>query len=101
MDQEEQLTRVLREWKVARPLPDRFEEQVWRRIASAEADSAKLRAGSHWQRLIEVLSYRPKIAVAYLLVSVFVGLGLGWIHRQAESEKVNAEMGERYVRLNL
>lgn len=74
---DEPLRATLREWKVATPLPPRFQEQVWQRIARAETPvSAK-----PWELLqqwLDSVLLRPALATAYVAALVFAGLGAGY-----------------------
>ena len=68
---------LLRESRVAPPLPPRFNEGVWRRIESAggQKDAAK---GDTWLDLVAAWILRPRLAFAVATVLVMAGIGLGW-----------------------
>lgn len=95
---DEALHRVLRAWRADAPLPPRFEEAVWRRIARAQ-DSA---APSVWAVLahwIGTVLPRPTLAASYLSLLLVAGLTLGWTQARRETERVRGELGQRYVRV--
>ncbi len=96
---DEALRGLLREWKVATPLPPRFQEQVWRRIESEGADA--IAAPSPWSRLqnwIDSVLPRPALAVAYIVVLLATGAGMGWTQAQRETSHVSEVLSLRYVK---
>jgi hypothetical protein len=95
-ESEEHLHAVLREWVVETPLPPRFQEQVWQRIARAEAEPG----GSLWvalARLVEVVLPRPKIAVSFVASLLLAGVAAGSVAAQFTSHHVSTTLSERYV----
>jgi hypothetical protein len=95
-DSDERLRKVLREWVVDAPLPPRFQEQVWKRIARAEAPSESL----FWTglaRLVEVVLPRPKIAFSYVAALLVLGVTAGSVTAQIKSSQLDATLRARYV----
>lgn len=93
---EERLEQVLSAWTVDSPLPPRFQEQVWRRIAQAENQPrSALRAGL--ARLVAVALPRPRFAVAYLGILLGVGIATGSWVAQLKTDHLNADLGSRYI----
>lgn len=90
------LSELLRECKVEVSLPPRFQEQVWRRIARAEAQSkvSLWRALTHW---VESTFNRPALAVSYVAVLLFVGLTTGYLQAQDKSAQAEARWRTTYV----
>ena len=92
----EALSRILRTWRTDAPLPPHFRDDVWRRIDRAEAKSDF----GLWTRLsvwIEGVLPRPEIAFCYVTSLLLVGLTGGmWAARQ-ENDRMNADLGSRYV----
>jgi hypothetical protein len=87
---------VLRQWKVETPLPPRFQEQVWQRIARAEAQASP----KFWTtiiRWVEIMLPRPKFAVAYVSAVLILGVAAGSLAAQAANRRLNADLGQRYV----
>lgn len=87
-DNDQPLNEVLAQWKVETSLPPRFQEQVWRRIDEAEArkPESRLAVALRW---IDSAFRRPTLALSYVTVLLFIGLGMGYwqAHDQtAESE---------------
>lgn len=95
-DSDERLRAVLRAWVVDTPLPPRFQDQVWKRIARAEAPSES----SFWMglaRLVEVVLPRPKIAFSYLAVLLVLGVTAGSVTAQIKNSHLDATLRARYV----
>ena len=66
-DPDEPLDAVLRGWKVDSALPPRFQEQVWRRIARAEADGKDVVwSGLSW-RLHLCMPHASRFTVRHLV----------------------------------
>ena len=95
-DQDERLRAVLREWVVDAPLAPRFQDQVWQRIARAEAPSAS----SFWAglvRLVEVVLPRPRIAFSYVAALLVLGVAAGSVTAQIKSRHLDATLSAHYV----
>jgi|ERR1035437_309322 hypothetical protein len=95
-DSDERLRSVLREWVVDAPLPPSFQEQVWKRIARAEAPTES----SFWTalaRLVEVVLPRPKIAFSYVAALLVLGVTAGSVTAQIKSSHLDATLRARYV----
>jgi len=95
-EKEEALSRLLRTWKAEAALPPRFQEAVWNRIASAEAGHPP----SLWQAAIvwvERTLGRPALAVSYVAVLLFAGLGAGYWHGEGKTARAASEWRTRYV----
>ena len=95
-DSNDSLSKVLREWKVSAPLPPRFEEQVWQRIARSEA-AAK---SSLWKQLSNWLDFvlpRPAVAASYLSVLLLAGVATGYWRGHERAAHLQQEMSSRYL----
>lgn len=88
------LRSALAEWKIATPLPPRFDEQVWRRIESMESRPAAWVVIASW---LEALFKRPAAAAGYMAVLTALGLGLGFTEAQKKVTELNAQLSSRYV----
>ncbi len=95
-DDDQSLRQVLRQWTVDTPLPPRFQEQVWRRIARAENQPAPSLWGS-LSRWVEVLLPRPQFALSYVAALLVVGVAAGSLAAQVTVRRLNADLGLRYV----
>lgn len=93
---DKRLRSVLREWVVDTPLPPRFQEQVWKRIARTEALPA-LGLWNGVSRWLDAVLPRPKVAFAYIAALMILGVAAGAITAQVKSSHLNAALGERYV----
>ncbi len=90
------LRQALRQWAVDTPLPPRFQEQVWQRIARAETRPATA-LWATMARWVEVFLPRPKFALAYVSVVLLIGIAAGSFAAQAAARRLNADLGQRYV----
>jgi len=80
----------------ARPsLPQRFEENVWRRIGIGEATHPSL---SHWvSDWISNAIRQPAFAGALSVLLVLGGLAVGLLHGERESKRTHVALGARYL----
>ena len=95
-DPEERLEKSLRKWEVKDPLPPRFREQVWQRIAQTET-RAKETVWARLTRLIEVALPRPKVALPYLAALVVAGVVAGSWTARVQNNRLDAALSSRYV----
>ncbi len=96
VEKDKALSKLLQTWKPDAPLPPRFQEAVWNRIASAESS----RAPGLWQLMtawVEKTLTRPALAVSYVAVLLFAGLGAGYWQAGGKTTQSAAEMRTRYV----
>jgi hypothetical protein len=93
LDTDPDLDAALHQWVVDDPLPSRFQEQVWRRIARLEAPSQQ--RGLAW--LLQVILPRPKFAWSYLAALLTIGIATGSITAQIKASQLNADLSARYV----
>ena len=68
---------LLSESRTSQSLPPRFQENVWRRIESAEARNIALNDGNWLDAMVSWI-FRPRLAFAVVAVLVLTGVGLGW-----------------------
>jgi hypothetical protein len=97
-DDDRLLRERLREWKPDAPLPPRFREQVWRRIATAEAQAPPTLWDWLSSRLGQALA-RPAPAVCYVTLLLGVGLFAGYRQAQAENMRTVENLSLRYVQM--
>ena len=97
-DNDRALDSALRQWTVKDPLPARFQEQVWRRIADAEAPPQPFWLAA-LSRLLGVVLPRPKFAFVYLSILLVAGVVTGSVSAQIRTHRLNAELSQRYVQL--
>jgi hypothetical protein len=90
------LRRVLSQWTLETPLPPRFQEQVWQRIAKAETRPEPPIRAALW-RAIEAALPRPKFALAYLSVLLASGVLAGSWAAQAKTTRMDSALSLRYV----
>ena len=91
-----QFSPALREWVVDTALPPRFQEQVWQRIACAEAQVKP--SAWHLLRLrLEFTFSRPALAFSYLAILLFGGLTTGYWQAHGRSGRDESQWRARYV----
>ena len=97
-DNDESLSKLLREWRPDAALPPRFQEGVWRRIERAEVPAARSVWGTitHW---VGAVLPRPALAASYIAVLLAVGVTAGWAQGRQENARLKDELGQRYVRV--
>ncbi len=95
-EDDEKLSKLLRDWQVEVSLPPRFQQQVWRRIERADAHSkvSLLHAFTHW---VESTFMRPALAVSYVAALLLVGLASGYVQAQDKSAQAEARWRTAYV----
>jgi len=91
------LERPLRAWQLNTPLPPRFQEQVWRRIADADAKNTTTTLWSVFRNWCQLAFARPAIAVAYAAVLLFIGSSTGYLQARHKSVVIENSLSERYV----
>ena len=97
-EKNEALSKALQEWKVTTPLPPRFQEQVWQRIAHAEGH-AQPPLWSQFLGWLETALPRRAVAASYVTILLLAGLTAGfWESRHAAAEMDDA-LGRRYVQM--
>lgn len=74
---DEKLNGLLREARLAPSLPPRFQENVWRRIESADKRNGST-TDVAWLDMVTSLIFRPKRALVTAAVLVLAGTGFGW-----------------------
>jgi len=95
-EDDERISKALKTWEVATPLPSHFQEQVWQRIARAEK-LAKVTWWSVFQNWLEAALSRRAVAVSYLAILLACGLMAGYATSQARSRKIEAKLSARYL----
>ena len=93
---DEALSKLLKTWKPEAQLPPRFQETVWHRIEFAETVPSRgfLQTFGGW---IEKIFARPALAVAYVAILLFTGVGAGYWHAEGRAVQATSEMRSRYV----
>ena len=90
------LAACLQAWAVKGPLPPRFQEGVWSRIARVEVEEARLPLMVWLQRLSTAFA-RPALATSYLAVLAASGLLLGHWQVHHQTENWDRQLQARYV----
>jgi len=96
-EDDEPLRNALREWEMDTPLPPRFHEQVWRRIARVEAQSQPT-LGTRFRRWLELVLPRPKTAFAYVAILLILGMAAGSLTAEIRSNQMEATLSAQYLR---
>ena len=90
------LNSVLREWRLATPIPPRFQERVWERIQRVEMPAAAGAPGG-FRRMLEVLLPRPQFSAFFLVIVLGLGIGAGSWAAQVRTNRLQAVLGSRYL----
>jgi hypothetical protein len=92
------LRNTLRQWVVNESLPPRFRDQVWQRIARAEAQAPEVswRQVANW---IGRAMARPSLAVSYVTLLLLTGLFAGYWHARSDTARMSHDLGTRYVQM--
>jgi hypothetical protein len=89
------LKQLLGQWKMAEPLPPRFQEQVWRRIEKREMPEAGAwELGTQW---LEALFARRAVALAYIAVLLATGLTAGYASASAHQRAEKSALSAKYL----
>jgi len=91
-----QLSQALRSWRVDAPLPPRFQEQVWQRVARAEAIE-KVTLWAVFQGWLTAALSRRAVAVSYLAILLATGLTAGYWSGHEKNRQLEAGLSERYL----
>ena len=94
--EDKRLNEVLGRWNVQASLPPRFQDQVWSRIARAEARKPEHR----WLllgRWLESLFRRQAFTASYLLVLLLAGLGAGFWQVRERAGRSERDLRTLYV----
>ncbi len=97
-ENDKRLDELMRQWTVETPLPPRFQERVWQRIARAEAKPENAR--TFWAGLvyyIEAILPAPKVAYAYAAILLLLGVAGGAWAAQRQTSRLEAALSYRYV----
>jgi len=92
------LGKLLREWKVESPLPPRFEDHVWQRIAREELPAL----AGFWTQLAHWIGSalaRPSLAAGYVALLLAAGLLAGYCQARAEKGHALEMLSSRYVQM--
>jgi len=92
------LSKLLREWKVETPLPPRFEDNVWQRIAREELPAL----AGFWTQLAHWIGSalaRPSLAAGYVALPLAAGLLAGYCQARAEKAHALETLSSRYVQM--
>ncbi len=97
--EDEPLRDLLKEWKATPDLPPGFQDQVWRRIERAKAQTIiSLPLWTVWTNWIAAVLPRPVLAAAYLAAFLAIGATFGWVQARHATEHVSDDLSARYVR---
>ena len=90
------LDKALAEWRARAPLPPRFQDQVWRRIADAGAE-VQMTRWAIFQNWLQAALAQPAMATACVALLLALGSGTGWWQAHQKTARVESELGSRYV----
>src|SRR5690242_9440901 len=93
---DESLRQHLQEWRINRPVPPRFQEQVRQRIERQDRAAA---AGFRFrlQTLLARLFTRPAWVAGYVAAALVAGLSLGFWQAQEKAGTLTARLEHQYI----
>ena len=86
----------LRDWAVNDPLPPRFREGVWSRIARVDVEATRSPL-MVWLQRVSAAFGRPVLASSYLAVLLTSGLLLGHWQVHHQTQNWDRQLQARYV----
>jgi hypothetical protein len=93
-ENDRQMDRVLREWKLTTPLPPRFHEAVWHRIERSEAQAPGWQV---WLWRMSAAIARPALATSYLGILLLAGGLAGYLQARHANAHAEAQLSAQYV----
>jgi hypothetical protein len=95
-ENDETLSRVLREWPVETKLPPHFRENVWERIEKS-APASEISLWLWLQNWIASILPRPKVAFSYVTALLLIGVVAGFWEAKARGNRADTALSSRYV----
>ena len=93
---DQNLSQILRSWKVSEGLPPRFEEQVWARIERAEIPSSNS-CLADLKALLQHIFANHAMAYAYVIILLALGLAGGYFKGHQQENQFQSQLAGRYV----
>ena len=95
VDPDDPLHNALRAWQVTTPLPPRFKETVWQRIARSESKGNLGR----WQTFVTWITAfnHPTLAISYTAILLLLGLTAGYGQANEKVAQMEARARRLYV----
>jgi hypothetical protein len=90
----ESLRKMLGEWKIDKPLPPRFQQEVWRRL---EQRAQTPTVWETWQTWLENIFAKKSVTLSYVTVLLLAGLTVGYLHGKAHEQSWRAQLAQQYV----
>src|SRR5438270_13170035 len=90
------VSKLIQVWKMRAPLPPRFQERVWTRIARSETEAAP----GLWHQCLNWVQMslpRPRMAASYLMILLLTGVTGGYWRGQEKAARFEEELNSRYV----
>ena len=95
---DEELSKLLKEWRSETSVPPRFQECVWQRIERTQPSTthSAWAVVAHW---IGTVLPRPALSASYTAILLVIGTTAGWVQARHETSRVKGQLGERYVQV--
>src|ERR1043166_7275273 len=97
-DNDAKLHQVLQEGGRPEPLPPRFDQRVWQRIARLEEQRPQNLLSALLNQLGQAF-IRPSLAATYVAVLLIAGLSTGLWQARVVNLRTSQEWGARYVHM--
>ena len=89
-----EIDKLLKEWRVDGSLPGDFNSAVWRRV-----ENRRLFGVGEWiSGLIADLFAKRAVAFSYLAVALVLGLAAGQVHASRDLQSAELEARSNYIR---
>ncbi len=96
LENDKPLREALNRWEVNDPLPPRFGENVWRRIASAKTARA-MPPWAIWREWLDLAFAQRRVGLSYLAALLTLGLLVGYREGRSGQREAEAQLAARYA----
>jgi hypothetical protein len=92
--EDQSLRKALDQWKIDKPLPPRFQQEVWRRLDQKTRTPTVWKA---WQIWLESIFAKKSVALSYITVLLLAGLTVGYFQGKAHERSWREQWAQQYV----
>ena len=95
VNSDEVLKRQLSAWEVESEIPQRFQSDVWARIAASESGRRSL-----WEQFGEWFATefcKPRLAATFVTLGLSVSIGIAYVRAQSSNEWYGRQLEQRYM----
>lgn len=88
-----EISKLLNEWRVDGSLPADFNSAVWRRVENGRP----LGVGAWIPGLLTDFFAKPAVAFSYLAIALVLGLAAGQVHASRDLQSTEREAKSKYI----